>query len=389
VAHRQAAGRGGEADPSIVALAQELVRIPSGNPPGDEGRIARFAADWLRAAGLAPDLVPLEPGRSSVVTRIHGRRRGAIVLCGHLDTVPADPEAWRVPPLEGQIEGGRLWGLGAADMKGGVAVLMHAASQLAEHGAVPPRDVVLVLTADEESGYRGAGSVAQSGLIDDAELLVIAEPTAGCVYTGQKGELWIDVLFSGDEAHGSTPERGRNAILPAARFCTRLEEAMATFPRVPGRGRTTLNIGRFDGGRRVNIVPDRSRVALDVRVVGPEDRDVVFELVDRIGAEEADTSGTRFARKMSSYHPPILCEPGADALTLCRAVEEVTGRKPELGVSPYSTDAVSIVPRLDIPVLIYGPGDIAQAHRPDEFVELRALGETHEALWRFLTQEQR
>ncbi len=366
-------------------LAQELVRIPSHNPPGDEDRIARFAADWLREAGLDPKLVRLEEGRSSVVARVPGHEPGCIVLCGHLDTVPTEPEAWRIPPLEGRIEGGRLWGLGSADMKGAVAVLMQVAAALFEAETVPRKDVAVALTADEEFGYLGAATVAESGLIDDAELLVIAEPTAGRVYTGQKGELWVEADFSGREAHGSTPELGINAILPAARFCTRLQEEVSTFPEVPGRGRTTLNIGQFRGGRRVNVVPNRSRVELDVRVVRPEDHDAILERIDRIGEEEAASSRSKFERRVMSDHAPIFGDPGGpDADRLVRAVIETTGREPPTGIAPFSTDAVSIVPRLDVPVLIYGPGDIAQAHRPDEFVELAALNEAFEVFLRFL-----
>ncbi len=369
----------------IAELAQELVRIPSHNPPGDEDRIARFVADWLRVAGLDPKPVRLEPGRSSVVARVPGRERGCTVLCGHLDTVPTEPDAWRVPPLEGRIEGGRLWGLGSADMKGPVAVLMHVVAALVGKGIVPRQDVVLALTADEEFGYLGAATVAESGLIDDVELLVIAEPTAGHVYTGQKGELWIEVVFSGREAHGSTPELGINSILPAARFCSRLQEEVSTFPEVAKRGRTTLNVGRFRGGRRVNVVPDRSRVELDVRVVRSEDHDAILESIDRIGAEEAAASGGEFERCVLSYHPPILGDPGGSHVDrLLRAVTEVTGREPPMGVSPFSTDAVSIVPRLDVPILIFGPGDIARAHQPDEFVALEALHEAFEVLLRFL-----
>ena len=373
----------------IVELAQRLIRIPSYNPPGDEARIAQFAADWLQDTGLDPRLVPLEPGRSSVVARVPGRERRCIVLCGHLDTVGTDPEAWRVPPLEGRIEGGRLFGLGSADMKGSVAVLMHVAARLVERGVVPPQDVVLALTADEEFGYRGAATIAESGLIDDAELLVIAEPSAGHVYTGQKGELWIEVGFTGREAHGSTPELGINTILPAARFCTRLQEAMSSLPEAPGLGRTTLNIGRFRGGRQVNIVPDRSSVELDVRVIGAEDHETTLHLIDRIGAEEAEASGSQFKQSVISYHPPIVGDPdGPHVSRMLRAVTEITGRKPPTGISPFSTDAVSIAPRLNVPVLIYGAGDIAQAHQPDESVDPQELRQAYEVLWCFATMEE-
>jgi len=372
----------------ISELARDLICIPSHNPPGDEDRIARFAAEWLREEGLDPRLVPLEAGRSSIVARVPGRQRGSIVLCGHLDTVATEPTAWRMPPLEGHVEDGRLWGLGAADMKGSVAVLMHVVARLAKRGATPRQDIVLALTADEELGYRGAATIAESGLVGDAEVVVIAEPTAGHVYTGQKGELWIEVGFTGREAHGSTPELGINSIQSAARFCVRLQDEMSTLLELPGRGRTTLNIGRFQGGRQVNIVPDRSQVQLDVRVARSQDHDTVVDLVDRIGIAEAEMSGAQFYYRVMSYHPPIVGDTtGAHAQRLLRTVTQVTGHEPPTGISPFSTDAVTIVPRLDVPILIYGPGDIAQAHQPDEFIDLQKLAEAFEVLRRFVATE--
>jgi succinyl-diaminopimelate desuccinylase len=370
----------------LTELASALVRIPSHNPPGNEDRIARFAADRLGEAGLDPQFVSLEPERSSIVCRLPGREGSSIVLCGHLDTVGTEAAAWKVPPLEGRIEDGRLWGLGASDMKGPVAVLMQLIADLHRKSIKPTQDLVLVLTADEEVGYRGAATVANSGLIDDAELLLIAEPTAGHVYTGQKGELWIEVSFHGQEAHGSTPELGINTILPAARFCTRLQDEMAELQPIEGRGKTTLNIGQFRGGRRVNIVPDRSTVQLDIRTVRLDDRNGALDRIDRIGHEEAKASGTTFECRVASYHPPIVSAPvSPHGRRLIRAVADTSGREPPIGISPYSTDAVSIVPRLDLPVLIYGPGDIARAHQPNEFIEIDELVAAYEALRRFVS----
>ena len=377
-----------EPDREVLAeLARELVRVPSPNPPGDEDRIARFVAGRLREVGLDPKFVPLESGRSSVVCRLPGRAHGSNLLCGHLDTVETDPNAWRIPPFEGRIEGGRLWGLGSTDMKGPVAVLMQLVTDLLRGSVVPPRDLVLALTADEEVGYRGAATIAESGLIDDAQLLLIAEPTAGHVYVGQKGELWVEATFLGREAHGSTPEEGINTILPAARFCTRLQDEMAKMPAIEGRGRTTLNIGRFRGGRRVNIVPDRSTVQLDIRTVRTEDRNVALERIDVIGGEEAAASGAAFERREISHHPPIVGNPGGThARRLVQAIVGTTGAEPPIGIAPYSTDAVSIVPRLDLPVLLYGPGDIARAHQPNEFVELGELVAAYDVLRRFVLE---
>lgn len=354
-----------------VELAQALIRIPSFNPPGNENAITTFVSDWLKRAGIPSHFVPLEEGRSSLVARISGREPGSIVLCGHLDTVTANESSWQRPPLEPGIEDDRLWGLGAADMKSAVAVLMQVLAQLVKENRSPKRDIVLVLTADEEWGYRGSASVARSGLIDDAKLLLIAEPTANAVYGGQKGELWIEATFTGQEAHGSMPEAGVNAILPAARFCSRLQERIARWPEVGGRGRTTLNIGRFDGGRQVNIVPDHAKIRLDLRVVSSEHYETAIQVVSDIGTAEAADANCGFSQEVLSYHPPVVTDMQHP---MVKELTEVASRAPgidqKLGLSPYSTDAVSIVPVLDIPVLICGPGSISQAHRPDEFIEL-------------------
>ncbi|MFC2078398.1 M20 family metallopeptidase [Candidatus Bipolaricaulota bacterium] len=314
-----------------------------------------------------------------MVARIAGRERGSIVLCGHLDTVSVAEDSWERSPLEPAVEDDRLWGLGAADMKSAVAVLLQTLARLAKEEQSPEKDIVLVLTADEEWGYRGAASIAKSGLIGDAELLLIAEPTSNGVYVGQKGELWIEATFSGHEAHGSVPETGASAILPAARFCSRLQEQVARWFEVPGEGRTTLNIGRFDGGRQVNIVADHATIQLDLRVISDNHYEAVIQAVSDVGNAEASMAGCTFSYKEMSYHPPIHTkEQHPWGGKLIAASSAVTGIPQPLGRSPFSTDAVSIVPVLDIPVFVCGPGSIAQAHRPDEYIELDQIAQSLE-----------
>lgn len=362
-----------------LALAQELIRVPSFNPPGNENAIMALAASWLKTKDISSELAPLEAGRSSLIARISGNGPGSIVLCGHLDTVTATADSWRRPPLEPVVEDNRLWGLGAADMKSAVAVLMQTVAQLVSAGRRPEKDILLILTADEEWGYRGAASIAKFGLIDDAELLVIAEPTSNAVYVGQKGELWIEATFAGQEAHGAMPEAGVSAILPAARFCARLQEEISGWPEVPGEGKTTLNIGRFDGGRQVNIVPARATLQLDLRVISESHYEAAIQAVLDIGNEEASTVNCRFTYKIMSYHAPIHSESRNPwGQKLVEASSAVTGIPQPLGLSPYSTDAVSIVPILDIPVLICGPGSISQAHRPDEYIEIDQIAQALE-----------
>lgn len=373
----------------IVELLQGLVRIRSANPPGNENEIAAYVQEFLVANGIEAAFVPLEEGRSSVVARIPGREPGSVVLCGHLDTVNANEEKWSVPPFEGHIDEGKMYGRGTADMKGGVAVILEIAKLIAREDVPLNRSLVLVLTADEERAYRGAESVAKSGLIDDAECLIITEPTAGRAYIGQKGELWVEATFSGKAAHGSVPELGVNSILPAAAFCLELTAAAEGFEEREGRGRTSLNIGQFEGGWQVNIVPDMARVKLDFRVISGQEKVRVLNLVQELGNEAATQAGARFSSRVLNYKAPIVSDVRNPYVRrFLGAVAEVTGSIPKGEIAPYSTDAVAVVPTLGIPVVVYGPGSIAQAHQPNEYLELASLYEALDVLARFLDRNE-
>ena len=369
-----------------VELLQMLVGIRSANPPGSENEIATVVKEFLVKNGIDVTFVPLEKGRSSVVARIRGASSGSIVLCGHLDTVNADEQKWSVPPFEPRMDQERIWGLGSADMKSGVVVILEMAKLIAQNNLTLEKDLVLALTADEESAYRGAASVTESGLIDDAQFLIIAEPTAGKVYCGQKGELWLEVVFSGKAAHGSLPELGVNTVLPAARFCLDLAEAANTFQEHKGRGHSTVNIGQFNGGWQVNIVPDTTKVRIDSRVVSDEEKRMVVDLVEKLGQEAITNTGAGFTSRTIAYKAPIISDTNNPYMQSFLRAATGNHSQGEMEIAPYSTDGVAIIPKLAIPMVVYGPGDIAQAHRPDEFLELSSLYEALDVFARFFNE---
>jgi len=368
-----------------IELLCSLVGIRSENPPGDEDRIAEFIERYLADRDIDSERVPLENGRSSIVSRIAGRLRGSYVLCGHIDTVPADESQWTASPFSAHREGRYLRGLGAADMKSGVAALIALACDIKRRALPLSHDIVLALTADEEGAYRGAASVTSSGLIDDARFLLIPEPTGGAVYVGQRGELWVEATFRGRAAHGSTPSSGVNAILPASEFCLRLADESRSFPEIPGLGRTSLNVGMIEGGRRVNVVPDTATVHLDSRVVTPAERERILLRIREVGSELSEKWGAQYSYKIYNDWAPILSDPKApEILRFLEVVHDLTGRPIRPEIAPYSTDAVAIAPQMGIPVVIYGPGTIEQAHRPDECVDLDTLFEVMEVIGSFL-----
>ncbi len=369
-----------------ISILQKLVSTCSVNPPGNENQIVGVVRELLTENNIQSTVVPLCETRSSLVVRIPGQESGSIVLCGHLDTVNAEQDNWTVPAFEPRIDDGRMWGLGSADMKSGVATIIEMALLVKRSGLRPKKSLVLALTADEEYAYRGAASVADSGLIDDALFLLITEPTAGKTYCGQKGELWIEATFTGKAAHGSMPSQGTNTIIPAAEFCLKLAKDALNFPETPGRGTTSLNIGQINGGCQVNIVPATTKVRLDSRVVSNDDKNMMVELVNRHGKATAEGVKANFSSTVFSYKPPIVSDPQNPYIRDFLSVVEKSGKQPKVEIAPYSTDAVEIVPRLGVPVVVFGPGDIAQAHQPDEFLKLSSLREALEVIAMFINQ---
>jgi len=277
-------------------LLQKLIQIKSVNPPGNEDEIANFIKEFLLKNNISSEFVPLEEGRNSVVARIEGKEKRNITLCGHLDTVGVKEEDWTKPPFQGIIEEGKMFGRGASDMKGGVAAILYAAILLKRRGVTPKKTIQLALTADEEWGYRGAKTLVDKGYFEQTDFLIITEPTNLQVSIGEKGELWIKAKFYGKSAHGSTPELGINAVIPGSRFVLEVSEKyQKIFNNDPLWGKTSINIGQFQGGVQVNIVPNYSEIQLDFRVISEEDNEAAMNLVIKTGKDIAQKNGVKFS----------------------------------------------------------------------------------------------
>ncbi|MGW0812010.1 M20/M25/M40 family metallo-hydrolase [Streptomyces viridiviolaceus] len=231
-----------EAQREVVDLCAELIRFDTSNPTSDE----RACADWVVArlaeAGIASDLVESAPGRANVIARIPGTdpARGALLVHGHLDVVPADPADWQVPPFSGEIRDGYLWGRGAIDMKDTVAVMLATARHFARTGTRPAREIVLAFLADEEAGGRfGAHwlvehrpelfagvteAIGEGGgfsyALDDTQRLYPIE-------NAQRGMAWMELTATGRAGHGSSPN-DENAVTDLAESLTRI--GRHTFP---------------------------------------------------------------------------------------------------------------------------------------------------------------
>jgi succinyl-diaminopimelate desuccinylase len=359
-----------------VALTQELVRLDTVNPPGNEARCIELLAGILETHGFTLRRHELAPGRPNLVARLPGPGP-ALALTGHLDTVPLGERPWSVDPFGGELDGDRLYGRGSADMKAGVAALVAAAVATARRPG-RRRGLELALTACEEIGLAGAAALAATGgILGEVGALLVAEPTANTVRLGHRGLLWAELRFTGRTAHAALAEEGDNAVLKACRAALAL--AAWDFDGVahPALGRPSLNVGRIGGGLNLNSVPDRAVLGLDVRLVPGQDPAAVLAAIARL-APAATAEG-------------LVTVPGLWTDAAEPWVQEVVARRAALlgdGPAPspiaFCTDASFLTPAYGgVPTVILGPGEPEQAHQTDEWcsvTRLRAATELYGAL---------
>jgi succinyl-diaminopimelate desuccinylase len=290
-------------------------------------------------------------------------------LNGHLDTVPVSDAAWRFPPFEAAIHGGRLYGRGASDMKAGLAAMVAAAVAIRRAGVALAGDLVFAATVDEEVACRGARALVARGL-GPFQGVVIGEPSDLDVYVAEKGALWLEATLRGVAAHGAYPHLGRNAINAMARAVTALEGIELPQTLHPLLGGMTLNVGTIQGGTKTNIVADRCTVTLDIRTVPGQSHAEIVRAVERVLA----TTGLETEVRVVSDYPPIETPPDAELVqALVAEASAARGEPARVTGAFYFTDGAVFAPAWQVPVAICGPGAPETAHKPDEWVDLERV----------------
>jgi acetylornithine deacetylase len=365
----------------LVELTSAMVAIDSVNPalvPGGagEGEIARFVADWARAAGLEATILEATAGRPSVIVRVRGSggERApdsgggrTLLLCGHLDTVGVEGMA---APHAPRVDGDRLHGRGAFDMKGGLAAALIACREAAALGLAG--DVVVAAVADEEHASLGVQEALEGTWADGA---IVTEPTQMELVVAHKGFLWGEIEVSGRAAHGSRPDLGLDAIVKTGPILTalgRLDERL-TERGHPLVGRGSLHASLIAGGAELSSYPASCVLGLERRTLPGETAAAVQAeleaLLDGCRAADADLAATQrtlLVRAPFEVAPsaPIVAAVGA-------AAAEVCGAEPPLSGAAYWTDAAFIA-AAGIPTVLFGPRGEG-AHAVEEWVSIADL----------------
>ncbi len=356
-------------------LTRRLLAFNTINPPGHEREAAHYLGKVMKECGFDVRYFDFQDERTSVVARFDGESGGEpICFTGHLDTVPLGAAQWQRDPFGNDEIEGRLYGRGASDMKSAVAAMVVAACNIA---GVPrrKRGLTVVLTAGEETCCQGAQHLAAFGrdALGTAGAIVVGEPTANQPVIAHKGCLRLAIRTRGRTAHASMPEQGVNAIYKAADVIATLKEHDFRVAPHPLLGRPTLSVGTIAGGMNINSVPDLATLGVDVRTIPSQRQD---DIVDRLRTSLGDDVEVELLESAASIETDGRNPWVQDVISIVGAT---LGAVPDVSGVTYFTDASVLTPAYGSPpTVILGPGEASQAHKTDEYCDVRRIGEAVE-----------
>ena len=379
----------------LIDVTQQLVRVASENPPGDTAAVAELAAELLAANGIEVEIVTSVAPTTNLIARVRGGRPGRrLVYNGHLDTYPIGRKSdWSVDPLGGVVRDGRLYGRGAADMKGGIACSILAMLLLAEVRDGWAGEAVITLAGDEETmGTQGTQFLLERYPHASGDAMITGDAGSPDVLRfGEKGMIWLEIEAEGKAAHGAHVHLGVNAIERLMRVLAELSElrdmpvripaevdraiteAAAVSEAISGNGesetlrRVTVNCGLFQGGVLRNIIPAAAKATVDIRLPAGV---TVAEIEQRLAAILDQREGIRY--RIDRRTEPRWSDPRHEIVThLSRAAEEARGRRPVVNYRIGGSDA-RLYRQRGVNSIVCGltPHNMGA---PDEYVDLEEL----------------
>jgi len=374
----------------LIELTRELVRIPSvvrpGDPTATEAAVARYVEAWLTKQGFDLEVQEVAPGRPNVLAWLGEADGGrSLLLEGHTDVVTeGDPAEWTHPPFAAELADGRIYGRGAADMKGGVAAMMIAAAAIKRSGTVLGGRLVLGALVDEEGEMIGVKHLCTTPIGRGLSAAIVCEPEQNEVCLEQRGVVWARIAIRGRMAHGAMPEAGVNPITALGALLQEVPALERRFRKLcrksphlrPPTVTPTVVRAPVQGVEQANVIPSRVRALLDIRLTsGPDEATVASEIdatCRRVMArcpgcvvEWEPVSGFRLATKVERSEPLVRA--------VVAGVRQATGRRAVFGGVPGSTDGTILRMQLGIPIVTCGPGGRRIPHQVDEYVEIAEL----------------
>jgi len=354
----------------MLDILEKLVSFDSTSSKPNQPLIA-WVAGFLESHGIPSRIIPgAEGGKASLVASMGPSGKPGVVLSGHTDVVPVAGQAWSCDPFHLTRKDGKAYGRGTCDMKGGIACALSVMASAAKAPLDAP--IHLVLTHDEETGMEGIRELVPMlpGLLGAPMLAVVLEPTGLACCNAHKGFQAHEAVFHGLPAHSSQPQKGKSAIHAAARFVVALEQYAAKLAHAPLEGSqfdppyTSFNVGKIAGGEAINIVAGECRVVFEYRIHPGDDEQAIAAAIDAM----AKNCGLPAEVVRGAGGKPLLPSISGEAAKLAAMM---SGNAPFVAC-PYATEA-PYFQQSGIPTLVWGPGDLQEAHKPDEFVRLSDL----------------
>ncbi|WP_374422305.1 acetylornithine deacetylase [Chromobacterium sp.] len=367
---------------SSLTMLERLVRFDTVSHRSNL-ELIHFVRDYLAGWGISSQLIRSEDGgKANLYATIGPADRGGVMLAGHTDVVPVDGQAWSGDPFRLQVREQRAYGRGSADMKGFIAAVLAAVPDFAATRLCTPLHIAL--SYDEEIGCIGVRRLLDvlGGLPALPRMAIVGEPTLMRVVAAHKGKLAYHVRLRGKAGHSSLPQAGVNAVEYAAelivfiRQLARRRAAEGPFDPLYPAPHTTLHVGAMRGGSALNIIPEHGEFEFEIRHL-PEDEPQTLlsaimdfarqQLLPAMRAVDPDADIVFTER---SAYPGLLTAPDADVV---RFAQSLLGDARAPAKVSFGTEAGLFSQQAGIPAVVLGPGSIAQAHQPDEWLALEQL----------------
>ena len=358
---------------TVIDIAKSMIAFDTSGPPTKEMPLAKWIHDYLTDMGVDAELYEVAPDRANVIAELGAGKGAGLVLSGHIDVVLAgDLDLWKVSgPFNPVVRDGKVYGRGAADMKGPDASIIQAVKELRDREF--KRQLTVVFTAGEDTGGWFVSKILEEGKVTPGEARygVVAEPTLMEIVRCHKASGGALVDVRGKAAHSSTPEVGINAISKSAIFLDELlklqEEIKVDTHSLMGF--TTIEPTLMKGGLKGNIIPESCEVSMNCRMIPQHAKSETIEgwmnEVIRRCKERDDQFSANVVRARSGAPLDI-----PEEHEIVRIMKDILHT--ETAGAPYMTEAITYT-RAGIPTIVCGPGSIDQAHGPDEYITVEQL----------------
>jgi len=352
-------------------LLKKLINADSTKDTG-ELQAAQVLKNFFADHNINAQLDVWDQTRANITAHIKGQGSAPpLIFACHLDVVPPGDKPWQTPPFEATEKDGKIFGRGSCDMKIGTAAIAAAAAQLVDSGTQLKGDLIITATAGEETDSCGIIKFYENfkDKISTPAGIILPEPTNFEIVTGHRGVCWLKITTLGKTAHGSMPHLGINAISSMTKLLKELENFDFAAKDHPLFGKPSMSINQIHAGNATNVIPDSCFIELDIRITPNQNsKEIINKISDIIKTIKADNPDFDAKIEPLRIIDAINTDPDCDFVkNICSITDTDQTR-----VVGYTTDG-PVLTKFGAPLIVFGPGDSALAHQPDEYVETKDL----------------